>query len=153
LTHDLPGSLVLSLPLENRYPRGFSVYPTASQPAVFALAGYPVYLADSQSARFLLDVGAVREHAMMNCPECGSASVQSLGKRNFPYPVAFILIFPLVLAMLHQAASPIDYRCPSCGLRFARRTGTGRFALVVIIVIVGASVLLMMFFLLQPITP
>ena len=54
LTHDLPSSLVLSLPLENRYPRGFSVYPAASQPAVFALAGYPVYLADSQSARFSL---------------------------------------------------------------------------------------------------
>jgi hypothetical protein len=41
LTHDLPSSLVLSLPLENRYPRAFSVYPAASQPAVFALAGYP----------------------------------------------------------------------------------------------------------------
>ena len=54
-THDLPGSLVLSLPLKNRYPRGFSVYPAASQPAVFALSGYPVYLADSQSARFSLD--------------------------------------------------------------------------------------------------
>jgi len=34
-------------------PRGFSVYAAASQPAVFALAGYPVHLADSQSARFL----------------------------------------------------------------------------------------------------
>ena len=54
LTHDLPSSLVLSLPLKNRYPRGFSVYPAASQPAVFALAGYPVHLADSQSARFSL---------------------------------------------------------------------------------------------------
>jgi len=46
--------LVLSLPLKNRYPRGFSAYPAASQPAVFALAGYPVHLADSQSARFSL---------------------------------------------------------------------------------------------------
>jgi hypothetical protein len=54
LTHDLPSSLVLSAPLKNRYPRGFSVYPAASQPAVFALAGYPVHLADSQSARFSL---------------------------------------------------------------------------------------------------
>jgi CTP-dependent riboflavin kinase len=54
LTHDPPGSLVLSLPLQNRCPRGFSVYPAASQPAVFALAGYPVHLADSQSARFSL---------------------------------------------------------------------------------------------------
>jgi adenylate kinase family enzyme len=54
LTHDLPSSLVLSLPLKNRYPRGFSVYPAASEPAVFALAGNPVHLADSQSARFSL---------------------------------------------------------------------------------------------------
>jgi hypothetical protein len=54
LTHDLPGSLVLSLQLKNRYPRGFSAYPAASQPAVFTLSGYPVYLAHSQSARFSL---------------------------------------------------------------------------------------------------
>src|ERR671937_1473160 len=54
--HDLPSSLVLSLPLKNRYRRGFSVYPAASQPAVFALAGYPVHLADSRSARFSLGV-------------------------------------------------------------------------------------------------
>jgi hypothetical protein len=33
--------LVLSLARKNRYPRGFSVYPAASQLAVFALAGYP----------------------------------------------------------------------------------------------------------------
>ncbi len=90
---------------------------------------------------------------MMNCPECGCASVQSLGKRNFPYPVAFVIVLPLMLAMLHQAASPIDYGCPSCGLRFVRRTTTARFALFVIIVIVGASVLLIAFFLLQSITP
>ena len=57
LTHDLPSSLVLSLPLENRYPRGFSVYPAASQPAVFALAGYPVYLADSQLCSILVRPG------------------------------------------------------------------------------------------------
>ena len=31
LTHDFPSSLVLSLPLKNRYPRGFSVYPAASK--------------------------------------------------------------------------------------------------------------------------
>jgi hypothetical protein len=43
LTHDLPNSLVLSLKLKNRYPRGFSAYPAASQPAVFTLAGYPIH--------------------------------------------------------------------------------------------------------------
>src|SRR6266480_2632325 len=54
LTHDLPGSLVLSLPLKNRYPLGFSVYPAASQPAVFALSGLPVYLVASRLTRFSL---------------------------------------------------------------------------------------------------
>ena len=49
-----PAHWLLSLPLKNRYPRGFSVYPAASQPAVFALEGYPVHLAESQSARFSL---------------------------------------------------------------------------------------------------
>jgi hypothetical protein len=46
-----------SLPtLTRSYPRRFTfyVYPAASQPAVFALVGYPVYLTDSQSARFSL---------------------------------------------------------------------------------------------------
>jgi hypothetical protein len=33
-------------PLEIRCPRGFSVYPAASQLAVFALGGDPVHLAD-----------------------------------------------------------------------------------------------------------
>jgi predicted RNA-binding Zn-ribbon protein involved in translation (DUF1610 family) len=91
--------------------------------------------------------------AMMNCPECGSASVQSLGKRNFPYPLALVVALPLVIALLHQAASPVDYRCSSCGLRFARRTPTARFALFIMIVIVGASVLVIAFFLLRSITP
>jgi len=47
LTHNPSGSLVLSFPLENRQPRGFSVYPAASQLAMFAIGGYPVHLADS----------------------------------------------------------------------------------------------------------
>ncbi len=62
MNHDLLSSLVLSLPLKNRYPRGFSVYPAASQPAVFAVAGYHVDLADSQSARFWLDVLVAADH-------------------------------------------------------------------------------------------
>ena len=89
----------------------------------------------------------------MNCPECGSASVQSLGRRNFLYPFALVCVLPLTLAMLHQSASPIDYRCPSCGLQFARRTTTARFALFVIKVIVGALVLFIAFFLLRAIAP
>ena len=54
VTHDLPGSLVLSLQLKTRYPRGFSAYPAASQRAVFALSGLPVYLVASRLTRFSL---------------------------------------------------------------------------------------------------
>jgi len=42
-------------PAQSPLPRGFSVYPVASHHTVFALAGYPVHLANSQSARFSLD--------------------------------------------------------------------------------------------------
>jgi DMSO/TMAO reductase YedYZ heme-binding membrane subunit len=82
----------------------------------------------------------------MHCPRCDSASVQSLGKRNFFYPVALVVIMPTVLALLHQTASPIDYRCPDCGLRFARRTIIARFALVVMISLIAGIVMLLAFF-------
>jgi rRNA maturation protein Nop10 len=82
----------------------------------------------------------------MRCPECGSATVESLGKRNFPYPLALVLVLPLVFAMLHQASSPIDYRCPVCGLRFARRTRPARFALITMVLIVVLLVMLFAFF-------
>ena len=54
LTHDLPDSLVLSLQLKTRYPRGFSAYSAASQRAVFALSDLPVYLVASRLTRFSL---------------------------------------------------------------------------------------------------
>ena len=65
----------------------------------------------------------------MLCPECGSDKVQSLGKRNFPYPVALVAVIGSDLALIHQASSPINYRCPNCGLRFARRSARARFVL------------------------
>jgi predicted RNA-binding Zn-ribbon protein involved in translation (DUF1610 family) len=64
---------------------------------------------------------------VMRCPECGSDKVQSIGKRNFPYPVALVAVIGAALALLHQASSPIDYRCPKCGLRFARARFVLRF--------------------------
>jgi predicted RNA-binding Zn-ribbon protein involved in translation (DUF1610 family) len=73
----------------------------------------------------------------MQCPECGSANVHTLGKRNWPYPVALVAVIGATLALLHQAASPIDYRCPTCGLRFARRTSPARFALLIMIFVIG----------------
>ena len=91
---------------------------------------------------------AIAEETTVRCPECGSTTVESLGKRNFLYPLAFVVILPLVFAMLHQASSPIDYRCPACGLRFARRTGIARFCLVtMILILVTLTVLLVAFFL------
>ena len=63
----------------------------------------------------------------MCCPECGSDEVQLLGKRNFPYPVALLVVIGAALALLHQASSPLEYRCPECGLRFARRSARARF--------------------------
>jgi predicted RNA-binding Zn-ribbon protein involved in translation (DUF1610 family) len=89
---------------------------------------------------------------MMRCPECGSGSVQSLGKRNWPYPVALLVIIPTAFAVLHQAASPIDYRCPACGLRFARRTTTARIALFMMISVIAALIILLVFFSLRSIT-
>jgi hypothetical protein len=47
--------LILSLALEKRYPRGFSVHRAASQFAVFARPGYTVHLTDPQRARFSFD--------------------------------------------------------------------------------------------------
>lgn len=82
----------------------------------------------------------------MNCPECGSASIQSLGKRNWLYPLAILVIIGVFLAFLHQATSPMDYRCPACGLRFARRTTAARFALLVIIFFPVGAVMLLVFF-------
>ena len=65
----------------------------------------------------------------MVCPECGSDKVQSLGKRHTQYPVALVAVIGAGLALLHQATSPIDYRCPTCGLRFGRRNASARFVL------------------------
>jgi hypothetical protein len=81
----------------------------------------------------------------MRCPECGSATVEALGKRNFLYPLALVFVLPLAFAMLHQASSPIDYRCPVCGLRFARRTRPARFALITMILIIASLVMLLGF--------
>lgn len=89
----------------------------------------------------------------MHCPECGSASVQSFGKRNWFYPVSFITIIPTVFALLHQASSPVDYRCPMCGLRFARRSTPARFALLVMIFVLVGIALVLAFFSVRGLTP
>jgi DNA-directed RNA polymerase subunit RPC12/RpoP len=81
----------------------------------------------------------------MRCPECGSASIQSFGKRNWLYPVALLVVLPTVFAQLHQASSSIDYRCAECGSRFARRTTAARFALFVMIFVLAGVVLLLAF--------
>jgi hypothetical protein len=85
----------------------------------------------------------------MRCPECDSISVQSFGKRNFPYPFVLLVIFRVLIALLHQTSSPIDYRCQNCGLHFARRSGIARAALTVLIVLVVLIALAFMSLFLQ----
>ena len=81
----------------------------------------------------------------MVCPECGSSGVESLGKRNAQYPVALLAILGPGLAMFHQAQSPLDYRCPTCGLRFARRTRAARIALAAILLFPVVFFLMMVY--------
>lgn len=88
----------------------------------------------------------------MYCPECSSTSIRSFGKRHWLYPVALVAVIPTVFALLHQASSPIDYRCTTCGLRFARRTTAARFALLVMIFVLIGVVMLLAFFSLLSIT-
>lgn len=81
----------------------------------------------------------------MICPECGSGDIQSFGKRNWFYPVGCLVIIPTVVALLHQASSPVDYRCATCGLRFARRSQAARFAwgvMIFFLILVGMAILL-----------
>jgi len=85
----------------------------------------------------------------MCCPECGSTNVESLGKRNFPYPFWLLVILPLPFAILHQTASPIDYRCPTCGLRFSRRSTIALLALGAMIFFLAALALRLAFMFLR----
>ncbi len=64
-----------------------------------------------------------------------------IGKRNALYPLAFLFIFRLLLASLHQLSSPIDYRCKSCGERFGVRSVTAKIALVTIFFLIPLFVL------------
>jgi hypothetical protein len=38
------------------------------------------------------------------------------------YPVGCLVIIGPILAMIHQASSPVDYDCNSCQLQFASRS-------------------------------
>jgi hypothetical protein len=79
----------------------------------------------------------------MRCRACG-AGLQSLGNRNWLYPLGLVAIIGVTFALLHQAASPIEYRCTACGLRFARRSTAGRAALLAMSSIVGLIILLLL---------
>ena len=89
----------------------------------------------------------------MNCPECGSTNVQVLGKRNWPYPFALLAIIGPTFAFFHQAASPIDYHCPVCGLHFARRSAAARLVLFTIWFFVLGIIMQLAILSLHSITP
>ena len=62
--------------------------------------------------------------------------------------MVFLIFLPVAFALLHHAASPLHYRCPACGLLFARRTRAARFALGVIILIIAVIAFLILLMLL-----
>lgn len=72
----------------------------------------------------------------ISCPACGdSSSIQSHGKRYAVYPSGCLLLGGILLPLLHQASSPVDYECGKCGKKFGVRTATARIALVLLVVL------------------
>lgn len=71
-------------------------------------------------------------------------------KRYALYPAGCAILLSLPLSWVHQASTPYDYECRSCGRRFSRRTLPGRIALgllwAVIILILLAVILEMIDF-------
>lgn len=59
----------------------------------------------------------------LTCPRCGDRpSLVCYGKRHALYPVAYMAVLPMPLAMLHQVMAPVDYQCRACGQSFTRRS-------------------------------
>ncbi len=82
---------------------------------------------------------------MMYCPECRPLVFGRSANGTGRIPSRF-WSSSHVFALLHQASSPIDGRCAMCGLRFARRTDTARFALLVMIFVLAGAIVLLAFF-------
>ena len=58
-----------------------------------------------------------------------------LGKKNAFYPAGCLMIIGLPLAILHQASSPVEYRCGKCQRKFGVRGTLARVALGILIAI------------------
>jgi len=78
----------------------------------------------------------------MRCPYCNSSNLHICGKRNALYPIGLVAIIGLPFSLLHQASSPIDYKCKECGVGFQHRTITAKIARGVLVLLVSGIVLL-----------
>jgi hypothetical protein len=81
----------------------------------------------------------------ITCPSCHATELISRGKRNAFYPIGCLAIVGLPFAMLHQAASPMEYECKACRQRFSRRTLMARISLALLIAGVLMVVALIIF--------
>ena len=74
----------------------------------------------------------------MKCPKCNDDSkVTCHGKRYAMYPSGCVAILGPILAVIHQASTPVDYECKSCGLEFSRRSTAAKVGLVGILVFIA----------------
>ena len=70
----------------------------------------------------------------MKCPKCkNETSVICHGKRYAMYPSGCLAILGLVLAILHQSSTPIDYECEACGHTFSKRSTAAKIGMAGII--------------------
>jgi transcription elongation factor Elf1 len=73
----------------------------------------------------------------MKCPKCNDDSmVICHGKRYAMYPSGCLALIGPILAVIHQASTPVDYECKSCGLEFSRRSTAAKIGLIGILLFI-----------------
>ena len=70
------------------------------------------------------------------CPGCKSDEVACLGRRNAFYPAGCLALGGVVIAIIHQATAPVDFKCEACGKRFGVRSVGAKLCLFAIILAV-----------------
>ena len=78
----------------------------------------------------------------IRCPGCGSpSSIISHGKRYAVYPSGCLALIGPILAILHQASSPVDYECGTCGRKFSARSSVAKLCLGIIALVIFWTIL------------
>ena len=73
----------------------------------------------------------------MKCPKCNNeTAVICHGKRYAMYPSGCLALIGPVLAILHQASTPVDYECKGCGHEFGRRSAAAKVGLLGIMLVI-----------------